>query len=392
MIGKFLSCGGLGCSPTQLISGVLHSNSIFPDWLQFRDRDIIFTHQGRCAIALFCQLLHIGSGDEVIVPAYNCGTEIDPFVWAGAKVIFYRVDNRAIIDLEDVIRRMTPSTRMIYVTHYFGWPQEIRELADWCEKRGVYVLEDCALSLFSNGPESSIGRIGDAAIYSFPKSLPVPDGGALVLIKNIWEEDKNFRPSRRPDIFLKVLPLIKKWFMHSSKSWQHFKFTRELFIKSRLAKPVVHDCEIRPISLDYYFDVQKIDWSMSRLSMGILNTANSFKIIDKRRRNFQYLYNSLVNTPNLHPLFDDLPNNVCPLWFPALVKDRSRWCKALDAHGIIVPEWWAGYHRGFDWGEFPEARMLKNNLLTLPIHQDLDIYHMEYIAECVKFIGRDLPE
>ena len=375
-----------------MISGVLHSNSISPDWFQFRDRDVIFTHQGRSAIALFCQLLHIGPGDEVIVPAYNCGTEIDPFIWAGAKVVFYRVDSKAIIDMEDAIRRVTPSTRVIYVTHYFGWPQEISELAEWCKKRGLYLLEDCALSLFSKGPNNSIGRIGDAAIYSFPKSLPVPDGGALLLIKKIWEEAKNLRPSRRPDIFLKALPLLKKWFMHKSKSWQHFKYTRELLIKSRLAKPIVHDREIRPIAPDYYFDVQKIDWSISRLSMGILNTSNSYKIIDKRRRNYQYLHNSLVDTPNLQPLFDDLPNNICPLWFPALVKDRSRWCKALDAHGILVPEWWAGYHRGFDWEEFPEARMLKNNLLTLPIHQDLDIYHMEYIAEYVRLIGRDLPE
>ena len=141
---------------------------------------------------------------------------------------------------------------------------------------------------------------------------------------------------------------------------------------------------------NYYFDVKKIDWSMSRLSKGILNTTNDCDIVKTRRRNYQYLYNSLLNIPTLHPLFDDLPNYVCPLSFPALVKDRNHWCNALNANGIQAYEWWAGYHRGFDWEEFPEACTLKNNLLTLPVHQDLDIHQMEYIAGCVKKIAEEI--
>jgi len=384
---SFLSCGGLGCGLTEMIFGLLHSYSKLPNWFQFADRDVIFTHQGRCAIALICQLLHIGSGDEVLVPAYNCGTEIDPFVWAGAKVIFYRVDNRAIIDMEDIFSRVTPSTRMIYVTHYFGWPQEISELAHWCKKRKVYLLEDCALSLFSEGPNNTIGRIGDAAIYSFPKSLPVPDGGALSLIKNILHENIKIRPSRHPRIFLNSLPLIKQNFLHKNKFWQHFIFFHKLLLRSWLAKSKSQDCEIRPMVPNHYFDEKKLDWSMSRLSKGIISTTNADKIVETRRRNYQHLYNSLINIAALHPLFDDLPNHVCPLSFPVLVKDRNRWCKILNFNGILTYEWWAGYHRGFDWGVFPEARYLKNNLLTFPVHQSLDVSHMEYIAKCVKLIA-----
>lgn len=389
MRGKFLSCSGLGCSPTQMISAILHPHSKLPNGFQFADRDVIFTHQGRYAISLICQLLHIGSGDEVIVPAYNCGAEIDPYIWAGAKVVFYRVDNRALIDLEDIIRRVTPSTRMIHVTHFFGWPQEISELGQWCEKRGLYLLEDCALSLFSKGTNNTIGRIGDAAIYSFVKSLPVPDGGALVLKdKDIWNETKIFRPPRLRNIFLNSLPLLKKWFMHKNKFWQHYEFTRKLLTKSWLKKSTDQNCEIhREMPKSNYFDGQKIDWSISRLSKGILNTTNPDNIVETRRRNYQYLYNALLNIPTIHSLFNDLPNNVCPLSFPALVKDRNRWCKALNANGILAYEWWAGYHKGFDWGEFSESRTLKNNLLTLPIHQSLDIYHMKHIANCVKFIA-----
>ena len=387
MSAKFVSSSGLGCSPAQMISGLLHSSKL-PDWFQFADRDVIFTYQGRYAIALVCELLHIGSGDEVLVPAYNCGAEVDPFVWAGAQVIFYRIDERAAIDTHDIMRRVTSSTKLIYVSHFFGWPQDIGELAKWCKEKGLFLVEDCALCLFSRGPQNTIGRVGDAAIYSFVKSLPVPDGGALVVTKNIWDENKIFRSPRQSDIFFNSLPLLKKWVMHKNKFWQRYECTRKMLTRSWLKKPQDQSCEIEcEMPKSNYFDEQKIGWSLSGLSRGILSITNPDKIVEIRRRNYQYLHNALFNIPTLQLVFDELPDDVCPLSFPFFVKDRSRWCKALEDSGILVYEWWAGYHRGFDWKEFPEARHLKNNLLTLPVHQGLDVHHMEYIAECVKLLA-----
>ncbi|MCK5231873.1 MAG: DegT/DnrJ/EryC1/StrS aminotransferase family protein [Desulfobulbaceae bacterium] len=389
MSAKFLSCNGLGYSPIHMISGLLHSYFRSPEWFQFADRDIIFTYQGRYAISLICQLLHIGADDEVIVPAYNCGAEIDPFVWAGAKAVFYRIDNKAMIDVEDIIRRVTPATRMIHVTHFFGWPQEIRELGEWCEKRGIFLVEDCAQALFSKGPNNTIGLVGDAAFYSFVKSLPVPDGGALVFKKNICNKSRQFRPPRLRNISRDSLPLLKKWFMQKNKFWQRYEFTRQLLAKSWFKNPKGQSCKIRPEMLkSNCLDEQKIDWSMSRISKGVLSTTNPNKIIEKRRRNYQYLHNSLFNIPSFNPLFNGLPDNVCPLSFPFFVKDRNRWYNALSDKGLLVLGW-PGYYPRFDWDEFPEACNLKDNLLTLPVHQSLDIYHMEHIAKCVKYIAEE---
>jgi len=393
MSAEFLSCNGLGFSPARMISGLLHSHSKLPNRFPFADRKVIFTYQGRYAIYLICQLLHIGAGDEVIVPAYNCGAEVDPFVWAGAKVIFYRIDNRAAIDMEDIIRRVTPSTRLIYVTHFFGWPQEIIDLAKWCKKKGLFLVEDCAQALFSKGYNNTIGRVGDAAIYSLVKSLPLPDGGALVLKNNnLWKETKTLRPPRHRTIFRNSLPLLKKWFMHKNKFWQDYEFTRKLLTKSWLRRPIDQnqDCEIRrELPKSNYFDGQKIDWSISRLSKGILSKTDPDKIVEIRRRNYQRLHETLRNTNCVQLLFDDLPNDVCPLSFPVFVKDRTRWCNALEDKGIPAGGW-PSYHRGFDWKEFPEARHLKNDLLTLPVNQSLDVHHMEYIAKCVMLIGKTI--
>lgn len=390
MTARFLSCNGPGFGPAQIISGLLCPSSVLPEGFGFSDAEVIYTYQGRYAINLICQLLNIGAGDEVLVPAYNCGAEIDPFVWTGAKVIFYRIDNRTKVDTLDIISRFTPSTKLIYVSHFFGWPQEIDDLANWCKGKGLFLVEDCALSLFSRGPHNTIGRIGDAAIYSFVKSLAVPDGGALILKnKTVLKETKPFRQPPNRNIFFNILPLLKKWFMNRSQFWQRYDITRQLLTKSWLKGPEKQDLEIeREMPKSNYFDEEKIGWAISRLSKGVIHKTNPHKIFEIRRRNYQHLLIALRDIPSIKILFDNLPENVCPLSFPYLVDDRTSWSDALGYKGILVGGW-PSYHRGFDWREYPEARHLKNDLLTLPVHQDLDLHQMDYIAQCVKSIAED---
>jgi perosamine synthetase len=388
MMSKFISCNGQGLSPTQIISGLIQVRSPLPEGFEFIGSDVIYTYQGRYAINLICRLLGIGPGDEVLAPAYNCGAEVDPFVWIGAKVVFYRVDGSARIDAQDIINRVTASTRIIYVSHFFGWPQEIDDLAKRCQERGIFLVEDCALCLFSRGPHHAIGRIGDAAIYSFVKTLPMPDGGVLILKDRTLP--KTMRSSKRPPlqaVFFNSLPLLKKWFMNNNRVWQRHEITRHLLTKSWLKGSANQSTEVeREMPKDNYFDANKIGWAMSSLSKRILSRTNPREIVEIRRRNYLHLLNALRDLPSIKPLFDDLPVDICPLSFPCFVDDRAFWGNALEKRGILVGGW-PSYHRGFDWKDFPEARHLKNDLLTLPIHQYLEPHQMDYIARCVKSIA-----
>jgi perosamine synthetase len=357
-------------------------------WDQCEGREIVFTYQGRNAIALICKILNVGANDEVIVPAYNCGAEIDPFIRTGAKAVLYRIDNKLNIDVDDIMRRVTPSTRIIYVTHFFGWPQDISALAEWCKKKRIFLIEDCAQALFSRGPDNSIGRHGDAAIYSFVKTLPTPDGGALAIKKEVLKE----RPERITPEFKAVvrnsLPLFKKWFMNSIGFWQKFEATRNLLLKSWKGSPEKRRDEQRPSMLkNNYLVERQINWTMSRISRGILNSSDVNSIVKKRRRNFQYLNDNLPNIPGFTPVHVGLPVNICPMCFPFVVKDRRYWYDALDSKGILV-QGWPGYYPGFNWDQYPEACNLKDNLLTLPVHHYLDIRHMKYMGECVRKIGK----
>lgn len=124
----------------------------------FIDRPAYLYVNARAAIRSACDVLRIGGGDEVLVSAYNCGSEVDPVLASGADVSMYRVDHNCAVDLASIEGRISPRTKAVYVTHYFGFPQRaIVDLKSLCERKGLYLIEDCALSLLGTLDDVRLG-------------------------------------------------------------------------------------------------------------------------------------------------------------------------------------------------------------------------------------------
>ena len=87
-------CGELGRSPVELFADWM-SGSRSRGFARNYGREVIFTQSGRAAIRLAAEVWKIGNDSEVLVPAYNCGSEISPFLGLGAKIKMYRVDKNA---------------------------------------------------------------------------------------------------------------------------------------------------------------------------------------------------------------------------------------------------------------------------------------------------------
>ncbi|MBP2687727.1 MAG: hypothetical protein H6Q81_2632, partial [Deltaproteobacteria bacterium] len=73
-------------------------------------------------------------GDEILAPSYNCGTEIDALLAGGFKVVLYGIDRAGRIDPGELEARLSERTRGVYVIHYFGFPQPLAEIRDWCDR------------------------------------------------------------------------------------------------------------------------------------------------------------------------------------------------------------------------------------------------------------------
>ena len=353
----------------------------------FGKKRIYYTHKARVAIRRACALLGIGKDTEVLAPAYNCGSEIDALVSSTASVVLYRINRAGQIDFDDLERRVTPRTKVVYITHYFGFPQPLAEINNLCMKKGIYLIEDCALSLFSSNGKTQLGSTGDISIYNFPKTLPVPDGGLLVinnadLLSNSWiMSPPPFRP-----ILRKMLPFLKRNVLRASSRiiplysvlWSTLKRTQSFPEIDGEKKTKYPD-----MPASYYYDEKLNGRRISSITKYMLRRFNVGIIVKKRRENYIRLLGLFSGVREIKPLYEDLPEGVSPLHFPILIKNREWVCRRLNELSIAATSWWAGYHSDLPWDDFIDACFLKDNLLALPIHQQLNEENIKYIAEKV---------
>lgn len=384
--GEDLFCGLHGFEPRGIFGSGRMSNYLKSS---FRTSQLYFTHKGRTAIRKAFELINIEPGDEILVPSYNCGSEVDPILKAGGRVELYRVDRSSMIDLDDLRLRINTRTKAVYVTHYFGFPQEIGKIKEICDATSIYLIEDCALSLFSKNARERLGAKADIAIFSLTKTLPLPDGGFLVvnnpdLIQKSWY-------LRSPDgkmICRAMLPLIQFCLMRILSECQFTKpFYSLVFRMHRLKKRVLHDRnhfnqgKRHEMLKHMYYDERLSNRKLSGLSMCILLSCDPDHIISKRRENYKRMLSLLKGCDRLEPLFRKLPPGTCPLYFPVIVRNREDVLARIEERGIDAHAWWKGYHSGLPWDNFPAACFLKDNIIALPIHQQLSRNHVEYIAE-----------
>jgi perosamine synthetase len=378
------------CGPPGITMGdLLRKTSSAWHWPQGNRRRVYYTHKGRCGLGLLCDYWKLGVGDEILMPAYNCGSEIDPFLNYGLKVVFYRVDRKTNIDIEDIYRRVTNHTKAIYVTHYFGWPQNIEELSDFCRKNKIFLIEDCALSLFSNPVDAPIGVLGDAAIYSFPKTLPVPDGGAVTVSCDI-EQPTQHPPCKT--ILRNMLPLIKRTALRQSERISLFRFLPHWLIRSRghgRNAASITPAGLSEMPQSYYFDKGIENLDASKMTRCILRRTCAEAVVRCRRDNYSALYHAVEKSDRFRPLYEELPDGVCPLHFPIIIHNREEVYRKLNELSVSAIPWWAGYHPSFSWDEYPNACFFKDHVLALPVHQQIDEAHINYItAKLLQIVSR----
>jgi perosamine synthetase len=379
MKGRHWCCAGDGGKLRNVIAAAVTRSTELPRWEQFDGAVAIPTYLGRVAIRLLCRELGLVPGDEILAPSYNCGSEIDPLLASGGTVTLYRVARDARIDVQDIAERVTKRTRAVYVTHYFGWAQPLAELSALCRSRGLFLIEDCALALFSRDNQGPLGTAGDAAVFSLRKFLPVPDGGVLCLRDRNAVDGMRSPPAGRT--LKNMLPLFKSQVLRGLEGFGLYSPLRAAALRRRRVDRADAAVESLPdMPADYYFDGGMRDWTMSPLARGIAACIDPGAVIDARRRNYLALAKMTEGLPHIEPLFRELPEGVCPMAMPMLVPHRDAVTAFLDTHGIAAFPFWKGYHRGFDWSGLPDARFLKDHLLTLPVHQSLTNAHMSYIA------------
>ena len=126
-------------------------------------------------------------GYEVIIPCNTFfGTSI-PVEVAGGKIILCDNQKKSPFpSLENIKKKITDRTKAICIVHVGGiiFP-EIIELANFCKKKKIFLIEDCAHAHFSEYNKKKAGNFGDIGCFSFyPTKVMTSSEGGMIVTKN----------------------------------------------------------------------------------------------------------------------------------------------------------------------------------------------------------------
>lgn len=133
-------------------------------------------------LAIALELLGVGDGDEVIVPAMTFVATANVVERAGAVPVLVDVrPNDGLIDLAAAEAAITPRTRAMIPVHMAGRPVDLEAVRAIADRHGIAVIEDAAHAIGGEWRGRPIGSHGNLVSYSFyaTKNVTTAEGGAL---------------------------------------------------------------------------------------------------------------------------------------------------------------------------------------------------------------------
>ncbi len=290
-------------------------------------KDIHFTSSARVGFKYLLKELSFNNEEKILLPAYIGITDregsgvFDPISDLNIKYDFYKIKKNFQVDLDDLILKLkTGKVKAVLIIHYFGFLHcDIEFISEFCKTNNIILIEDCAHAFVSKHKDRFLGSYGDYSFYSIHKFLPTKDGGILQINNN--------------------------------------------------------DSELSPFS-----DVEK---KISFDTLQQFSKVNFDEISMVCKRNYNYLIEKIYDIDEIELLFPQLPDGIVPMNLPIIVKNNKREKLYFNLMEVGIPTI-ALYYRlidSIDERLYPDSYYLSNNILNLPIHQDITKEDIELLTE-----------
>ncbi|RNH98281.1 aminotransferase class I/II-fold pyridoxal phosphate-dependent enzyme [Micromonospora aurantiaca] len=165
-------------------------------------RHAVAVSSGTAALHTALRALHIGPGDDVLVPALSVIMSVAPIIHAGARPVFVDCDpTDADLDYDDLDRKITPSAKAILPVYLWGRPGDPARLARTAAEHGLAVVEDACQAQGSRADGRLAGTTGDFGCFSLKdgKVLWAGEGGYLLTDRDdIAQRARSFRSHQQP--------------------------------------------------------------------------------------------------------------------------------------------------------------------------------------------------
>ena len=151
-------------------------------------KHVIPCANGTDALQIAMMALGLKPGDEVITADFTFAATVEVIALLQLTPVLVDVDPVNFnIDVEAIRKAITPKTKAIVPVHLFGLAANMEEIMEIAKEHDLYVIEDNAQGIgadftFRNGTRKKTGTIGHAASTSFFPSKNLGcygDGGAI---------------------------------------------------------------------------------------------------------------------------------------------------------------------------------------------------------------------
>lgn len=295
------------------------------------------------------QALGLERGDEVLVPAYHHGSEIEALVQLGLTCRFYGGDEALAPDEAELEALRTPRARALYLIHYLGFPQDAARWRRWADERGLLVVEDAAQAWLATSSGAPVGTLGDLSLFCLYKTFGLPDGAAI--LSGIPPRV----PERRPPLGLGVLARRHAaWLMERSRV---------------LASAGAALRRERPYEPSLDFALGDPGTRPSAATRFLLPRIADSQAAARRRANYGALLEELreaVPAP-----FNVLPEGASPFAFLFESDHRDEIVQHFRERGIGAYPFWLAFHPATPAEGFPEIVLRRRRAVALPVHQEL---------------------
>ncbi|NTW99528.1 MAG: DegT/DnrJ/EryC1/StrS aminotransferase family protein [Geobacteraceae bacterium] len=320
-----------------------------------------------CTSALQLALQAQSISGEVILPSFTFAASANAVVTAGATPVFADIDYATCtVDPDDIERKITPATEAIMVVHYAGQCCRMDRIMSLARRYGLQVIEDSAETIGATFNGKGAGSFAVGCFSFFPtKNITTGEGGMLTT-----DDDD-------------LADTVRTLAGHGIR-------------KNTLNRETAAVPWQREVSLPGY------NYRMSAI-LAAIGVEQMKKIDDFNRRridNAQYLAKR-IDCPGI-----DLPvtmpgcSHVYQM-FTIKVKtvDRDAFVRGMRARGVMAsvhftpPVHRQGYYaRNFPVapGALPITESVAATIATLPLYPGLTQPELDYIAESVAAVMREL--
>jgi len=330
----------------------------------------------------------IERGDEVITVAAAFPTTVTPIIQFGAIPVFVDVTiPQYNIDVNMLEDALSDKTKAVMVAHTLGNPFDIKTVKAFCQKHGLWLVEDNCDALGSkftlDGVTKYTGTIGDIGTSSFypPHHMTMGEGGAVYTDNALLD---------------KIVRSLRDWGRDCCCPSGVDNLCNNRFEKQYGSLPPNYDHKY--VYSHFGYNLKATDM---QAAIGVAQLKKIPKFIERRIHNFNRLKAGLKHLED-KLILPEAQDSSQPSWFGFLITvkngvDRGELVKYIESKGIQTRMLFAGNlikhpcfnqmrtsHEGFRVvGELVNTDRIMNDTFWIGVYPGMTDEMIDYMVKTI---------